>query len=588
MKLFKKLGLLAGIGIMTLGVGLSFNALSATETDATVVVYYTADYSKAEAITDGAFTSTYPDEETITLTDGTYAKEWKSYGANPNSYAVAGTRFGGKNSGLLTSGVTNTPAGITTGAAWYAMYIAGTAQFGQEVTKVEVNSIGTFGTENFVVGKQMFLQVSANADFSASTEYVTTMVASGTHTFNAPTSWAATSYYRIVMERNSTSSTNSGIIISNVKFYADMPPVGVSSVAITDPASTSLTIGDSLTLATTVLPADATDKSLTWESDNPDIVEVDQNGKLIAISAGGAIITVRSVNNSSAYDEITFSVSGAMSVYDKTITATGFSMLSTYVDGNYVSDGAVYYAYQVMKSTNTTTLNALQFRGNPSGYLYNKTAFANNIKSIIIRLSSGNTVSSYALYVGTTANPGSTVTVTGVADGGVASIITFDVSALGSYKYFKFLKTDTTGTLYVDAIAVEMVATDVQDARTYANSFLSTLDAECVALSVSSATWTTLSNNYSSLSAAAKLAFTGETSTVAATKIQRTLERYVYIVNKYGYTNFMGITIPGSSTTSIDNPSYSKNIYTIVIVAIAGVTVLGGFFFTKKKKEIQN
>lgn len=584
MKLIKKLGLFVVTGAMALGVGLSLNAKSVSETNATEeVVYYTADYSKAAAITEGEFTTSYADEEAVTLTDGTYAKEWKSYGANPNSYAVAGTRFGGKNAGLLTSGVTNAPAAITTGDDWYAMYIAGTDQFGQEVTKVEVTSIGTFGTATVVVGKKMILQVSANADFSSSAEYETTMVASGTHTFTAPTSWPSTSYYRVVMER-STSTKNSGIIISNLKFYANLTVKDVTDVTIGVPESTTLNIGDALELSAVVLPADATDKSLTWSSDDPSVLEVDSNGKVTAISSGSTVISAASVQKPAIIDYLELTVIGTPSSYDKTFTATDFGMIGTYVDGNYTDDGIVYYAYQVMKSTNATTLNALQFRGSPSGFIYNKTAFVNNIKSITIRLSSGNTDTAYALYVGSAANPGNTNTITGTADEDIPSIITFDVSGAGNFKFFKFLRTATSGTVYVDAIAVEMVETNVEDARTYANSFLTTLDAECAALSVSSTTWSTLSDSYGLLSAAAKTAFTGETSAVAATKIQRALERYVYIVNKYGYTNFMGITVGGASTTSFDI-SRSSSVSTIVLIAIAGFTAIGGMFFLKRKRE---
>ena len=587
MKLFKKIAF-AAVGVaLTIGVGLSLNGSPLIQADAASVVYYTADYSKDAAITAGEFTSAYSDEETVTLTDGTYAKVWKSYGANTNNYAVAGTRFGGKYEGLLTSAVTNAPAGITTGTNWYAMYIAGTAQFGQEVTKVEVNTLGTFGTASFVVGKQIFLQVSANADFSSSSEYVTTMAANSTLTFNAPTSWASTSYYRIVMERNSTSKTNSGLIISNLKFYAEMTVVDVSSVTITEPATTSLAVGYSEQLTATVLPANATDKSLTWSSSDANVVEVDQTGKITALSAGNATITATSVQNEIISDDVTFSVSSSATIYDKTITATGFEMLSTYVDGNYDSDGVVYYAYQVMKSTNGATLNALQFRGTPTGYLYNKTVMLNNIKSITIRLSAGNTVADYALYVGSSSNPSSTVTVTGVADTNIPSIISYDVSALGNYKFFKFTKTSTTGTLYVDAIVVEMVETDVESARTYANSFLTSLDAECSALNVSSSTWTSLSSSYDSLNAASKLAFTGETSTVAASKVQRALERYSYIVNKYGYTNFMGITIQGSaSPTLLDTTNFSASSI-IVLIAMTSFVVVGSIFFFKKKKEVK-
>ena len=366
-----------------------------------------------------------------------------------------------------------------------------------------------------------------------------------------------------------------------------MTVVDVSSVTITEPATTSLAVGYSEQLTATVLPANATDKSLTWSSSDANVVEVDQTGKITALSAGNATITATSVQNEIISDDVTFSVSSSATIYDKTITATGFEMLSTYVDGNYDSDGVVYYAYQVMKSTNGATLNALQFRGTPTGYLYNKTVMLNNIKSITIRLSAGNTVADYALYVGSSSNPSSTVTVTGVADTNIPSIISYDVSALGNYKFFKFTKTSTTGTLYVDAIVVEMVETDVESARTYANSFLTSLDAECSALNVSSSTWTSLSSSYDSLNAAAKLAFTGETSTVAASKVQRALERYSYIVNKYGYTNFMGITIQGSaSPTLLDTTNFSASSI-IVIIAMTSFVVVGTIFFFKKKKEVK-
>jgi hypothetical protein len=93
-----------------------------------------------------------------------------------------------------------------------------------------------------------------------------------------------------------------------------------------------------------------------------------------------------------------------------------------------------------------------------------------------------------------------------------------------------------------------------------------------------------LEHSYSALSAAAKVAYTGETATVVVTDIQKALERYVYIVNKYGYTNFMGITIEGASSTSLDI-SRSNSVSTIVLIAVAGFTAIGGMFFLKRKEQ---
>lgn len=585
MKLLKKLGLFVLTGAMLVGVGFALNNNDVRQTKADEVVYYTANYSAASYVTSGSLTSTYSDTDTYTLFDGTVSKGWTSYGTNTNNYAVAGTRFGGKNAGALASELANAPSGITTGTGWYYMTAATSATMGQAITKVTVDSIGTFGTATFVTGKKMFLQVSANADFSASTEYSTTISATATHTFTAATEWAAASYYRVVMERNSTSSTNSGLIVSNIKFYANLSVIDVASVSIDEPETLTLNIGETLSLSAVVLPANATDKSLLWESDDTSVLEVDSNGKLTAISTGSAIISATSVQKPAILDYLEFNVVGTPSSYDKTFTATDFGMLSTYVDGNYSDDGIVYYAYQVMKSTNTATLNSLQFRGSPSGYLYNKTAYANNISKISVKLSAGNTVDTYAVYVGTSANPDNTVTVTGVADPNNASHVDFDVSALGNYKYFKITRTNTSGTLYLDGISVQMVNSDVEAARTYAASFLSALDSECQALNVSSATWTTLSGNYNALSEAAKVAFTGEESTVVVTTIQRALERYVYIVNKYGYTNFMGIAVSPSSNVDGLKTNLNDALSSVIIISLVGVSLLGGMFFLKRKRE---
>jgi hypothetical protein len=46
-----------------------------------------------------------------------------------------------------------------------------------------------------------------------------------------------------------------------------------------------------------VEPADATDKSVTWSSSNPDVAAVDENGVVAAIAQGTAIITVTTVDS---------------------------------------------------------------------------------------------------------------------------------------------------------------------------------------------------------------------------------------------------------------------------------------------------
>jgi uncharacterized protein YjdB len=431
LKCFKGFGLVAAIGAMALGVGtVQSNAVEGA--NAILETAYTLDLSKLAAITDGEITSSYGDVDSVSITDGTTIKAWSLYGSNANNYAVAGTRFGGKNAGVLASDLTNAPTGIT--STYYVMYIAGTTTFGTAVSKIEVNSIGTFGKDSFTVGKKMFLQVSANSDFSSSTVYSATMAANSTHTFTTGTEWSASSYYRIVMERASTSTSNSGIIISNVKFYTDVEELTpVSSVAITEPASTELVVGDKPLLETTVLPSNASDKSLEWTSSDESVALVLQTGTVVAIGNGSARITATSVSDPDVSDYVDLTVSGQdTTITAKTITATGLDLTTAYMNG-YHGTGIVYNLRGVMKKDVTT--GELQFGNNATagqGLIYNATRYGAPIDEIVITAGATGATKATALYVGNTMNP-ATTSITPTAGEG---IWTYDVSAVGSYSYF--------------------------------------------------------------------------------------------------------------------------------------------------------
>ena len=68
--------------------------------------------------------------------------------------------------------------------------------------------------------------------------------------------------------------------------------IKVESVSLDRDEYTFNAIGSTLWLRATVLPADATDKSVEWSSSNADVVTVEQNGKVTAIGNGKARITV--------------------------------------------------------------------------------------------------------------------------------------------------------------------------------------------------------------------------------------------------------------------------------------------------------
>ena len=68
-------------------------------------------------------------------------------------------------------------------------------------------------------------------------------------------------------------------------------PIGVTGISL-NKTSVSLLVGESETLIATVTPEDATDKTLTWSTDDSSIATVSSEGQVTAVSVGNTTITV--------------------------------------------------------------------------------------------------------------------------------------------------------------------------------------------------------------------------------------------------------------------------------------------------------
>lgn len=89
-----------------------------------------------------------------------------------------------------------------------------------------------------------------------------------------------------------------------------------------DKTSLTLTEGETETLKATVAPDNATDKSITWSSSNASVATVDASGKVTAVSAGTATITVKTTDGGKTAD-------CAVTVNQKVIPVTGVSLDKT-------------------------------------------------------------------------------------------------------------------------------------------------------------------------------------------------------------------------------------------------------------------
>lgn len=86
-------------------------------------------------------------------------------------------------------------------------------------------------------------------------------------------------------------------IIIGLAFYVLLfGKIKVSSVSIIN-KGINIFVGDSKSLEVSIIPEDASDKTLLWESNNPDIALVSDTGIITGVNPGDAIITVKSKDN---------------------------------------------------------------------------------------------------------------------------------------------------------------------------------------------------------------------------------------------------------------------------------------------------
>ena len=89
-------------------------------------------------------------------------------------------------------------------------------------------------------------------------------------------------------------------VLTPASLYDPTADISVQSIKITS-SSSSIKVGDLIKLSTTILPNDATNKTLTWRSSNPDYATVDDNGIVTAKPAGAGktvTITVKATDGS--------------------------------------------------------------------------------------------------------------------------------------------------------------------------------------------------------------------------------------------------------------------------------------------------
>ena len=129
-------------------------------------------------------------------------------------------------------------------------------------------------------------------------------------------------------------------------------PIEVMSLSLTEEVD-PLEIGQTVVLSATVSPENATDQTVSWKSDNPEIASVDENGTVYAENAGTAVITASSVNGVSAAVEVqvigplvSFKVYPKYTVIESNSVGNDWDMGKVMINGEEIGYGGEFSAHE--------------------------------------------------------------------------------------------------------------------------------------------------------------------------------------------------------------------------------------------------
>ena len=139
--------------------------------------------------------------------------------------------------------------------------------------------------------------------------------------------------------------------VTKITFTIELPTVDVTGVTL-DKTSAALTVGNTETLTATVSPDGATDKTVTWSTNDANVATV-ANGVVTAQGIGTATITVTATNGTDDTSDdkqatctVTVTAEQPVTVAAKADPSTTGTYYATFYDSttSYTADCEVYYA----------------------------------------------------------------------------------------------------------------------------------------------------------------------------------------------------------------------------------------------------
>ncbi len=392
----------------------------------------------------------------------------------------------------------------------------------------------------------------------------------------------------------------------------DSGDIAVTGISVS-PSSVSLTVGENSQLEVTVSPNNATNKEVTYVSNNNDVASVNNSGLIAANGVGTATITVTSVDGGfTATCVVTVSGTGdvkyALVTGDDPIkdgdeiiivaqnnrsATTGYALKNTVLNNYYLTPNTISISNQQI-TYDSSLMTSWKVIDTESGFaFYDGTNYLHGYKNgtyndlgLIDDISSS----------GTAWNLGENINATG-----------YDIITEG-YLYLEFYYPSdgyarfTTYSLSNNYYPLNIYK-KVFTAQEYAQIFISSISCDATGNSTPTLniSWNELSSLYDDIfPLSQKDLLINATYTVSGDIVTPTgsttndvaiaMSRYDIIIGKYSYTDYIGrknTAAYGYSSYSLNDIFHRDNHLFIIILSISifSISSYGAYLLIKKRKE---
>ena len=217
---------------------------------------------------------------------------------------------------------------VTKDVTLKATWISETA----DTITIKFDTNGGSKIEDIIIVKGETLKLPQNPT-KAGYKFVTWETENGTPIYNEALLSESVTLYAVWEKEPSSSSSSKESKPSSSTTIVE--PTGVEL----NTTNKTMVVNTTDKLVATVKPDNAKDKTVTWSSNNPNVITVDKNGNIKAVGLGEATITVKTSNGKTATAKVTSDVrSITLSVVNKTISKYG-TITSTTITANIDSNG---------------------------------------------------------------------------------------------------------------------------------------------------------------------------------------------------------------------------------------------------------